>query len=104
MDIINYIKELGWVYVDNFSNREVYELGKDSICDYYLFEHSGEIGILYDGKFNYYNLNQDDISMFTKLLKQEINMIDNPKDYTLYESLQNADRIQHLIKKFSKRC
>lgn len=103
MSKIDYIEKLGWVYQDHFNNRVIYELGKDSVCTYFLFEHCGDIGILHDGVFNYWDLNEQNISRFTDVLKERINMMHNPKDYTLYQAQQNSIEILDLLEEFKEK-
>ena len=90
---------LGWKLTDYFNNRAMYDLTEH--CTYCLFEHRGEIGVYHNGDFFYYNLREDDIKEFTEMLQERENMMEHPKEYTLYQAQQNSVKILYLIHKLA---
>lgn len=101
MSKVELIKKLGWVEYSLFNNRTLYEYGKDSVCNYCLFEHRGDIGIVDGEEFKYFNLNESEIQRFTDAIKEMVDMLNNPKNYTLYQALQNRVTIENLLKEFA---
>lgn len=100
---IEYIKSLGWVFENYWNNRAIYGLGKDSDCPYALFEHQGEVGIVYNGKFNYYNLREDDIKEFTKVLNTREQIIYNPDKYKVSDIFDTCEAIDDILSGFAIR-
>ena len=103
MKIIDYIESLGWVFSEYWNNRDIYTLGKDSNCPYCLFEHQGKIGIIYNGQFKYYNLEEKDIENFTKALNTRENIFSNPDSHTVRELLNACEAINDALDVFIMR-
>ena len=97
------LKSLGWVFEEYWNNRAIYGLGKDSDCPYALFEHQGEVGIVYNGKCNYYNLREDDIKEFTKTLNTREMIMHNPDKYKVSDLFDACKAIDDILTDFAIR-
>ena len=103
MKKVEYIKSLGWVFEEYWNNRAIYGLGKDSNCSYALFEHQGEIGIVHNGKFDYYNLNEDDIKTLTEALNTREIILHNPDEYKVRELFDASEALDDVLSGFAIR-
>ena len=92
--IVEYIEALGWKEIDIWNNRILYRLNE--YVTYYLFEHNGKIGIYHDQEYIYCNLNENEISRLSDILLERYKMFMNPKDYSLYQAIQNSVSIERL--------
>ena len=103
MNKIEYIKSLGWIFKECWNNREIYILDKYLDCPYVLFEHQGEIGILHNGKFDYYDLREEDIRKFTKALYIREIIIHNPDEYKVGDLFRVRKAIDNILDSFAIR-
>ena len=103
MDKVEYIKSLGWVFEEYWNNRAIYELGKNSDCPYALFEHQGEVGIVNNGDFKYYNLKEEDLKKLTDALNLRETILHSPDDYTVRELFNAYEDLDSILSEFAIR-
>lgn len=98
------LEELGWKFDGFWNNRAIFTLSEDS--DFSIFEHYGW-GIInpFTKEFEliYCNLADNEIEEYTELIKSYKNIMNNPKENTLYDYLLFKEKIDDFIKVMKNR-
>ena len=86
-----FIKSLGWKSDGWWNNREFFTLG-----DHTIREHNGDV--CYDIDFKPYGeFDKTSLTEFTKLVKLEIDIKNNPSNYTAKDFFDVEEKIKTFI-------
>ena len=98
------LEELGWKYDSMWNNRMFYSLSEES--KYAIFEHDG-FGILhpYNKNFEliYCDLTDDEIVKYTEMVKTIENIVNHPKNNSLYDYCVAEKAIVDFVKEMQDR-
>ena len=101
---IEKLTELGWKQDGTWNNRVFFALSKDS--KYSIFEHDG-IGLLhpYNKNFEliYCDLTDEEIVKYTEMVKTIENIVNHPKDNSLYDYCVAEKAIVDFVKEMQDR-
>ena len=101
---IDKLTELGWKQDGDWNNRIFFALSKDS--KYSIFEHDG-FGLLhpYNKNFEliYCDLTDEEIEKYTEMVKTIENIVNNPKDNSLYDYCVAEKNIVDFVKEMQDR-
>lgn len=90
----NKLESLGWKFVTNWNNRNIYKLGNQRV-----FEHQNDIGIVQGYDLIYCDLTDEELQEFTDLARKEAEIKQNPDRYTVQEYFSTNKQIKNFIHK-----
>lgn len=101
------LEELDWGFDDFWANRALFSKKGSKLNCFTIFEHNGDWGIMdpFAKGFEliYCNMSDDEIKQYIDYVNTYENMIERPKDYSLFEYINLEKDFHELVKNMKTR-